>query len=144
MSQTKNVISLPDSTTVKLSARHKTFADEYLRTYSPTKAAEKAQYSGNSMSQIAYQLMRREDVKTYIQAHMDNRKAVMEAVPFDVIVGELTEVALDPERDMKERMKASDLLMKWQQNNKWTQKDNAQVDKYVEALQSDENIWEGE
>lgn len=132
----------PERTT--LSPRHKLFADEYLRCYSPTKAARKAGYSETSVSSIAYQLMQRDDVKEYIKRHMDNRKEMMDTVPFDVIVAELTEIALDPDRDSRERMKASDLLMKWQNNNKWNQKEAVEVDKFVEALKDSGDIWEGE
>ena len=88
--------------------------------------------------------MQRDDVKEYIKRHMDNRKEMMDTVPFDVIVAELTEIALDPDRDSRERMKASDLLMKWQNNNKWNQKEAVEVDKFVEALKDSGDIWEGE
>lgn len=127
-----------------LSPRHKMFADEYLRCYSPTKAARKAGYSETSIASIGYQLIRRDDISEYVNRHMENREKMMHTVPFDVIVADLTEIALDPDRDSREKMKAADLLMKWNGANKWTQKENAEVDKFVEALKDSGDTWEEE
>jgi len=129
----------------QLSHKHKTFADEYLRCYSPAKAARKAGYSERSAGSIGYQLMQREDIKEYIEGFMKSREEAINTVPFDIVITELTEIALDPDAPAREKMKAADLLMKWKMNGKWGQKDNAEVAQYVEALKEQQgNIWEDE
>lgn len=128
---------------VQLRHKHKVFADEYLRCYSPAKAARHAGYSHRSANQIGYQLMQRDDIKQYVEEFMQSRQKAIDTVPFDIVVTELTEIALDPDKPSRERMKAADLLMKWKMNGKWGSRDNAEVGKYVEALQDQQgNIWE--
>lgn len=129
----------------QLSHKHKVFADEYLRCYSPAKAARKAGYSERSAGSIGYQLMQREDIKEYVEGFMKSREEAINTVPFDIVITELTEIALDPDAPVREKMKAADLLMKWKMNGKWGQKDNAEVAQYVEALKEQQgNIWEDE
>lgn len=145
MSDDKNVEKYDADELPKLSRRHKIFADEYLRCYSPAKAARFAKYSDRTAASIGYQLMQREDIKHYIDVFMASRQEAINTVPFDIVVTELTEIALDPDTPSRERMKASDLLMKWKMHGKWGTKENAKVQDYVEAIRGQQdNTWDEE
>lgn len=126
-----------------LNAKQQLFVDAYLKYFSPKKAAEIAGYSGNNLSKIGYQTLQSVAVKAAVEEGLNKRKEALDIVPFEIIIIQLVEIASDPDVSLRDRMRASDLLLKYKQHNSWSSSDAKTVDSYVDALKSQVGeVWD--
>lgn len=122
--------------------KQKLFADAYLVSFSPAKAAREAGYSERTAAQQGYALLQKEEIKNYVAEAVANRQKAMQRVPFESILSEMVEIAMNPEEDKRVRLKAADILLKWETTGR-TPTDNADVQKFVDALKEQiGDVWQ--
>lgn len=127
----------------KLNVKQLAFVDSYMHHFNATQAAIEAGYSHKNANKTGYQVLHNENVKAVITERMEERRKALEVVPFDTIILYLVEVVNDKGSSVNERMRAAELLIKYNQNNKWHAHDNSKIQEYVTALKEQiGEVWE--
>ena len=128
--------------TNRLNPKQQLFVDEYMRTFSPKKAALFAGYSENNPSKVGYNVLQSPSVQAEIQKETEKRKSVLNRVPFDYIVQTLVEMVGDDKLKHTDRMRAIELLLKYKEKNGWSADEAKNVNDYVEALKGNiTDVW---
>lgn len=127
----------------KLNVKQLAFVDSYMQCFNAKQAAIEAGYSTKNANKVGYQVLHNENVRAVIAERMEERKKALEIVPFDTIILHLVEIVNDKNAPSNERMRAAELLIKYNQNNKWHANDNNKIQEYVAALKEQiGDVWE--
>ena len=120
----------------KLSPQHKKLADEWLESWNGTQAAIKAGYSPKNAAHQAMEVLRRPEVKTYIEERLAERAASQnETVSFltSVMRGEVKD-AFGLDASLSDRIGAAKELLKRHTSAGTTQQSLDKLDELIRGI----------
>lgn len=118
----------------RLTIKQEAFIDGYMAHFNSAKAAKDAGYKGPDYNKAGFNILKSDAVKEEIGNRMQHRRESLSLVPFEGIISYLVEEAMNPDARVNERMKAINLLLKYQAANGWNADEGKQVHEYVDAL----------
>lgn len=125
----------------QLTPKQMAFCEAYAACFNPLKSAEYAGYEpANDKYQLqkaAYRALGNENVKMYINELLEEKRKCLQTVPFQAIIQNLVEITMDEDVNTKDKLRASELLIKYKNTNSWEGAETRHVEAFIEALRGE-------